>query len=400
VAQDAIIKEEDCKTKEGIIISRETSSGMEVSIAKLVKGRFLSEDIKDKKGATLFKKDHYITREDAKKIESAEVENVTVRSPLTCKTLEGVCARCYGADLGKDTIIDLGEAIGTVAAQAIGEPGTQLTMRTFHAGGTASVGGDITLGLPRVEEIFENRTPKSAGVISRIDGIVSEIKNDGKERTLIISPSGSEKSKSKSNLEYPVNFNRVLLVKAGDVVKCGQILTDGSLDLDELFKFGGKEATQNYIISEITKIYELQGEPVSRKHIEVIIRQMFSRRKVKYSGDTSFSVTDVVPQSEVEKENALMKERPRPAVPVAGNAPIHVVILESAACPFSPLTSAVIGVVMPVAPAVEAERIRRRGREQERARDEQNGSHCSSGQGWSGGIHSGVEAGKELEIRR
>ncbi|MEK7062555.1 MAG: DNA-directed RNA polymerase subunit beta', partial [Patescibacteria group bacterium] len=148
VAQDAIIKEEDCKQKDGIEITRETSSGMEVSLGKLVKGRFLSHDLKDKEGNLLYKRDHFVTREDAKKIEQAQVASVWVRSPLTCKTLDGVCIHCYGADLGKDSIIDIGEAIGTVAAQAIGEPGTQLTMRTFHAGGTASVGGDITQGLP------------------------------------------------------------------------------------------------------------------------------------------------------------------------------------------------------------------------------------------------------------
>ena len=309
VAQDAIIKEEDCKQKDGIEITRETSSGMEVSLGKLVKGRFLSHDLKDKDDNLLYKRDHFVTREDAKKIEQAQVASVWVRSPLTCKTLDGVCIHCYGADLGKDSIIDIGEAIGTVAAQAIGEPGTQLTMRTFHAGGTASVGGDITQGLPRVEEIFENRTPKNAGIISHIDGIVSEIKNDGKGKVIVISGKGGEKTKLKSNLEYQVNFNRVIFVKIGDEVKKGQVLTDGSLDLDELFKYGGKEATQNYIIDEITKIYELQGEPVSRKHIEVIIRQMFSRKKIKSPGDTEFSTGDIVPQSEVEKVNALMADK-------------------------------------------------------------------------------------------
>jgi DNA-directed RNA polymerase subunit beta' len=309
VSQDTVIKEIDCKTKEGIILSRETSSGLEVSIAKLVKGRFLSEDLKDKDGTVLFKRDYFVTREDAKKIEQSNVEAVSVRSPLTCKTLDGVCVHCYGSDLGRDSIIDIGEAVGTVAAQAIGEPGTQLTMRTFHAGGTASVGGDITQGLPRVEEIFEDRVPKNAGIISHIDGIVSEIKVDGKGKMIVISGSGSEKTKSKSNLEYPVNFNRVILVKQSDEVNRGQVLTDGSLDLDELFKYAGREATQNYIIAEITKIYELQGEPVSRKHIEVIIRQMFSRKKIKSPGDTEFSTGDIVPLSEVEKANAIMKEK-------------------------------------------------------------------------------------------
>jgi DNA-directed RNA polymerase subunit beta' len=225
--------------------------------------------------------------------------------------LDGICIHCYGADLGKNKVIEIGEAVGTVAAQAIGEPGTQLTMRTFHAGGTASVGGDITTGLPRVEEIFENRSPKNPALISRVDGVVSEIKVDGKDKTVIILPEDGEKSKVKANIEYFVNYHRVVLVKVGDKVKKGDLLTDGSADLEELFKYAGKEKTQNYIIHEITKIYELQGEPVSRKHIEVIIKQMFSRRKIKNPGETRFSQGDIVSQSDFISENEIAKKESR-----------------------------------------------------------------------------------------
>ena len=308
VAQDCLVIEEDCGSKEGVVLSKITSSGIEVSIAKIAKGRFLAEDIKDKDGNVLFKRNHFISRDDAVKIEAAGISDLLVRSPLTCKTLDGICIHCYGADLGKNKIIELGEAVGTVAAQAIGEPGTQLTMRTFHAGGTASVGGDITQGLPRVEEVFENRLPKNPALVCKVDGVVSEIKVEGKDKIIIILPEEGEKSKVKANIEYPVNYHRVVLVQVGDKVSKGDMLTDGSVDLDELFKYAGKEKTQNYIIHEITKIYELQGEPVSRKHIEVIIKQMFSRRKIKHPGETKFSQGDIVSHADFLLENELVKK--------------------------------------------------------------------------------------------
>lgn len=308
VAQDSLITEEDCGVKEGVILSKTTSSGIEVSIAKIAKGRFLAEEVKDKEGNVLFKKNHFLTRDDAAKLELSGIESISVRSPLTCKTLDGVCIHCYGADLGKNKIIELGEAVGTVAAQAIGEPGTQLTMRTFHAGGTASVGGDITSGLPRVEEVFENRAPKNPAMVAKVGGVVSEIKIEGKDKIIILLPDELEKSKTKTNTEYLVNYHRVVLVKVGDKINKGDLMTDGSVDLDELFKYAGKEKTQNYIIQEITKIYELQGEPVSRKHIEVIIKQMFSRKKIKTPGETKFSQGDIVPQSDFLIENERAKE--------------------------------------------------------------------------------------------
>ena len=303
VSQDTLIIEADCGTKEGVTLSNQTSSGMEISIAKVSKGRFLSEDLEDKEGNVVFKRNHFITRDDAMKIESLGIEKLEVRSPMTCKSLDGICVHCYGGDLGKGKVVELGEAVGTVAAQAIGEPGTQLTMRTFHAGGAAQAGGDITMGLPRVEEVFEDRSPKNPAIISHVDGIVSEIKIDGKEKTIILLPDNGDKSKSKTNTEYNINYNRIITVEVGQKINKGDIMTDGSVDLDELFKYAGSEKTQNYIIHEITKIYELQGEPVSRKHIEVIIRQMFSRRKIKDPGETIFSQGDIVSQSYLITEN-------------------------------------------------------------------------------------------------
>jgi len=306
VAQDSIISEEDCGTKDGIKIFKKTGNEMETPLSRNIRWRFLAEDVVLQNGKDIFKKGAFLSKKDAILIENDGVKEIVVRSPLSCKSIKGVCALCYGADLGNGRPIEIGEAIGTVAAQAIGEPGTQLTMRTFHTGGTASIGGDITTGLPRVEEVFEKRKPKNAAVISRVDGIISEIKEEKGERYIIISPEGVKKSK-KGDSEYAVSFHRSILVKAGQEVKKGQILTDGSADIGELFKYAGKEKTENYIIREISRLYELQGEAVSRKHIEVIVRQMFSRRKIKDSGDTVFSPGDVVEESELQKENLKIK---------------------------------------------------------------------------------------------
>jgi DNA-directed RNA polymerase subunit beta' len=202
--------------------------------------------------------------------------------------------------------VNMGEAVGTVAAQAIGEPGTQLTMRTFHAGGAASVGGDITNGLPRVEEIFERRMPRNPATVATVSGEVVEIKDEGAVKTIIVAPDLEHKAKTKKGsevMEYEMSPRRVALVKAGDKIEKGQMLTDGSADLSELFKNAGKEATQNYIISEVVKIYELQGASVSTKHLETIVRQMFSRVKVVNPGATEYSPGDVVSQADFVSTN-------------------------------------------------------------------------------------------------
>lgn len=301
VAQDIIINEKDCGTKKAITVSRDSAdSGIEVPISKKIKGRVLASDVKEG-SKVLFKKGHLVSKGDAMEIENSKAESVDVYSPLTCESKRGVCAKCYGSDLGNDQLVDLGEAVGTVAAQAIGEPGTQLTMRTFHAGGTAIVGGDITQGLPRVEEVFERRKPKSPAVIAKIDGIISEIRDEKKEKILVISPKAGTKSKKLQ--EYKISQIRTLLVKEGDEVKAGQLMTDGSADISELYKYGGREKAENYVIGQINRIYELQGEPVSRKHIEIIVRQMFSRIKIADAGDSMFAIGDVVSRSDFETEN-------------------------------------------------------------------------------------------------
>ncbi|MFH1473102.1 MAG: DNA-directed RNA polymerase subunit beta' [bacterium] len=308
VAQDEIITEEDCGSKEGTLIYKKTASGIEMPLSKTVKGRFLASDIVDEKGEIVFKRGHLITKVDADKLDSAHVEEVLVRSPLACKSITGLCVKCYGTDLGNNRAIELGEAVGTVAAQAIGEPGTQLTMRTFHAGGVVATGGDIVAGLPRVEEIFERRKPKNPATISHIDGQISEIKVLGHDRLIIVTPELGETKSKKLDNEYVVVPQRMILVKVGQDVKKGEILTDGSADLEELFRYGGREKTENYIIYEVSKLYELQGAAVSHKHIELIVRQMFSRRKIKQAGEAIFTRGDVVEVADFVKENMRVKE--------------------------------------------------------------------------------------------
>lgn len=301
VAQDVVITEEDCGTKESKLVKKENVSGIEIPLSKNIRGRILAEDLKDKNGNVVYKKGFLVTKEEAYKIEEAGFTEVFVRSPLTCRTAHGICQKCYGLDLGRNNLVKLGEAVGIIAAQAIGEPGTQLTLRTFHAGGVA--GTDITTGLPRVEEIFERRIPKNPAIVSETDGEVFEIKDkDGKEK--IIKVLSDSKGNGKSNeIEYIAPFRRIPIVKVGDKVKKGDLLTDGSADIAEIFKFGGKEQVEEYIIREINKVYELQSASISRKHIEIIIRQMFSRRKIKDAGETNFSSGDIVENTAFIEEN-------------------------------------------------------------------------------------------------
>jgi DNA-directed RNA polymerase subunit beta' len=283
-------------------INRVSVSGIQTNYAEALRGRVLAEEVKDQDGIVLFKKNHYLSILDAEALDSAKsVTTVVSRSPMSCETRYGVCQTCYGMDLTTQEVVDLGEAVGTVAAQAIGEPGTQLTMRTFHAGGVASVGGDITSGLPRVEEVFEKRSPKNPAVVSKSDGIVVEIKEEGREKVIVVAPQAGQGKKDGSAYEYLAPYPRVQAVKEGDTVVRGQILTDGSADLDELFDYAGRALTQEYIITEASKIYEMQGAPVSRKHLEVVVKQMFSRVKITESGDTDYSVGDVVEDWEFAK---------------------------------------------------------------------------------------------------
>jgi len=307
VAHDVVVLEDDCGTHAGVVIVRPGKENIGGSFAERISGRVLAEE------AGTFKRNHLVTRDDSKAVEDdASIKEVTVRSPMTCKVARGVCQKCYGLDMTTGEMVDVGEAVGVIAAQAIGEPGTQLTMRTFHTGGVASAGGDITMGLPRVEEIFETRAPKLPATIARVSGVISDIVKDGDEMVITIVPETASTAKTakgvKKETEYRVSPFRTIVVKVGASVQKGDFLTNGSADLDELFAFAGKEASQEYIIGEITRIYELQGVSTARKHLEIIVKQMFSRVSVTTVGDTGVSAGDIVADFEFERINKVAKE--------------------------------------------------------------------------------------------
>ena len=315
VAQDVIVSEEDCKESSGLKVSRRELDDYGKGLASRVFGRVLAREAKDKDGKTLFKKGHLLSFDDADLIERSEIEEVFVRSPLFCKVRRGVCQKCYGFDLGTNELVRQGEAVGIVAAQAIGEPGTQLTMRTFHAGGVAG-GGDITMGLPRVEELFEMRALSNPGIISAENGAVLEIVEDGREKVIRILIDDKSKSKSKKKeevKEYRLPFRRSVAVSKGQEVKRGDRLSDGPLDIKELFALAGQEEAQRYIISEVSQVYSSQGTSINLKHLELIARQMFSRMRITDSGDTNFATGEVVESGEVAEGNDALSEDQNPA---------------------------------------------------------------------------------------
>ncbi len=309
VAQDVVVTSEDCGTKKHQIVREENFDGIVKSLADNLMGRTLAETVKDADGKTLFKKGHVVTAEDAKKIEDAGVKEVAVRTPLTCENIHGVCQACYGLDLARNEVVRVGEAVGTIASQSIGEPGTQLTLRTFHAGGVTGL--DITTGLPRIEEIFENRSNiKSPAVINHYDGVVSDIKKrDGVRIIEILLDKEITKGNTISKtMTYELDPRRSPIVKKGDKVEKGQLLTDGSAVITELFNIAGQERAQEYVVNEVLKVYELNSAPVNKKHIEIIARLMFSRRKITEIGDSKFSTGDVVEHYELVKENERLRE--------------------------------------------------------------------------------------------
>jgi DNA-directed RNA polymerase subunit beta' len=305
VSQDITIYEEDCGTVNGKIVRKRVISGLEIPISKGLTGRIIHEDIfVPGTKEVLFAKGSLLSKADSLVVEKAGVETVLVRSPLTCECHYGVCQQCYGLDLGRNHLVKLGEAVGIVAGQAIGEPGTQLTLRTFHQGGV--VGVDITQGLPRVEEIFERRSPEHPAIVSKTTGEVIEVKGEGREK--IVTVLSDTKNDGKGNTEeYTINYPRVPIVKPGDKLIAGQVMTDGSASIDEIFYYGGKDMAQEYIIHEISKVYEVQGASISPKHCEIIIRQMFSRVRITDSGETSLTPGDITERTELIEENIKAK---------------------------------------------------------------------------------------------
>lgn len=278
VAQEVIVREVDCGTKNGIEVY-EIRDGNEVfeTLKERLIGRFVCEDVKDPKtGEVLVSTEKMISIADAEKIVNAGVERVKIRSVLTCEAELGVCSKCYGVNLARNDVVAIGEAVGTIAAQSIGEPGTQLTMRTFHTGGIAS-SEDITQGLPRVEELFECRRPKYSSIISEVSGKVrmEEIKHV--RHIFVLESSGEEK-------EYPIPFGFRIKVREGQEIMAGDPLTEGPINPYDVLAVKGEEAVQNYLIFEVQKTYRLQGVDINDKHIEVIIRQMMRKVRVLNPG--------------------------------------------------------------------------------------------------------------------
>ena len=305
VAHEVIITEDDCRTIKGLELSRKEADDMGQNFTFKIVGRVALDDVKDKNRKTIVKAGEIIDWEKAEEIVNAEVETVNVRSVLECNAIRGVCQKCYGWDMGTNDMAKLGEAVGTVAAQAIGEPGTQLTMRTFHTGGVAG-GADITFGLPRVQEIFEARTPSGMAEISQVDGKVTEITPDG---IVKIKPEGPDSKKDKNEtVEYRIPPKAGLLVEVGKQVKKGDPICEGSLDLKELFKITGVSETQKYIVSQIQKIYVSQGAQMHDKHIEVIVKQMFSRVKIKDMGDSQFTPGEVIDRTKFLETNVALRK--------------------------------------------------------------------------------------------
>lgn len=302
VAQDVIISETDCKPKRGFEITNADSEEINKTLGQRTFSRVLFEDLIDADGNIILKKGETVDHEKAKLVDEKKCARVVVRSPITCRSLKGVCQQCYGYDLGNNISIALGEAVGVVAAQAIGEPGTQLTMRTFHVGGVAG-GGDITTGLPRVEEIFEVRSPKGRAVLSDVDGEITEVNEAGREKIIKIDIEPDPRKKTPPSKEFRVSTSAGVLAEIGKTVKKGDMLSDGHADLRELFKLTGQETVERYLIKEVQKIYSLQGAPIHDKHVEIIARQMFSRVRVKDQGDTSFSAGEVVEKQEFRRTN-------------------------------------------------------------------------------------------------
>ncbi len=326
-AQDSIITTHNCGTNRGVSISRVSASGVQIDFAAALHGRTLASDVVTKDGTIIFKKGKYITKEYSTDIANSDVDTIMIRSPLSCESHYGICQVCYGMDLTTLETVELGEAVGTIAAQAIGEPGTQLTLRTFHAGGAASVGGDIMQGLPRVEEVFEKRSPKNSAVISKTDGLITSIEDNKGNKVILITPQEGQLKKNTSSIAYAVSYPRQPIVKVGKSVKKGQFLTDGSANLDELFEYAGREEVQEYMIAETSKIYEMQGASVSRKHLEVIMRQMFSRVRLTDSGDSDYAVGDII--EDWEFANAVAKTKEKNVLPPKSK-PIMLGIKESA----------------------------------------------------------------------
>ncbi|MDR2908833.1 MAG: DNA-directed RNA polymerase subunit beta' [Oscillospiraceae bacterium] len=304
VSQEVIIREEDCGTSEGVTVLEIMDSGRVIEeFTERLQGRFAVEDVVDPKtGEIIVTKDRMMTEQDAQRVADAGYTTLKIRSILNCRSENGVCSHCYGANLANGQPIAIGEAVGVIAAQSIGEPGTQLTMRTFHTGGIASA-SDITQGLPRVEELFEARKPKNAAIIAHIGGVISQEKDPKGNDFVVVT-----NNETGERFEKQVVYGSTLKVSEGDVVVKGQQLTDGSVEPAEYLQVNGELAVQDYLIQEVQRVYRTQGVDINDKHIEVIVRQMMRKVRVEDQGDTTLISGGVVSKLELAEANAHIGE--------------------------------------------------------------------------------------------
>jgi len=311
VAQDVIIREENCDTDRGITVS-DIADGKEIiePLVNRIVGRYALADIKDpnKSSEVLVKRGQEIDEEIAARIIAAGIKEVGIRSVLTCDARVGVCAICYGRNLATSDIVDIGEAVGIIAAQSIGEPGTQLTLRTFHTGGVATE--DIITGLPRVEEIFEARKPKGQAIIAEHAGTIKLGEEKGRRVVYIVDQNADEH-------EYDAPYGTHLLVHEGDKVQPGDQLNEGSLNPHDILRVKGETALQNYLVEEVQKVYRSQGVDINDKHIEVIVRSMLRKKKVTDPGGTRMLPGQMLENERFLEENAKATADEREAATVS-----------------------------------------------------------------------------------
>ena len=307
VSQEVIIREEDCHATEGILVSEISEGNATIeSFSERLIGRYALHDVKDPKtGELIVSKDKMMDMFDAEKIKAAGITELEIRSVMTCRAHVGVCARCYGSNMSNGQCVKVGESVGIIAAQSIGEPGTQLTMRTFHTGGIASA-EDITQGLPRVEELFESRRPKAMAIMSEIAGTVHI---DDTKKSRHVEVTGVDDNGAPVTKSYLIPFGHRLKVMEGDVLVKGALLTEGHAYPQDILAVKGRIATQNYLISEVQKVYRLQGVEINDKHIEVIVRQMMRKVRIDDAGSSEFIMGSVVNRRDVMIENEKIQER-------------------------------------------------------------------------------------------
>ncbi len=303
VSQDVIVREDDCmagsKKPRGMVVKAIVGPNGEIieGLEDRIQGRFVAEDVKDKNGNVIVPQNGFVTDALAKEVVNAGIEQVSIRSVFSCNSRFGVCAKCYGKNMATNTPVQPGEAVGVIAAQSIGEPGTQLTMRTFHTGGIAAT-GDITQGLPRVEELFEARKPKGCATLCEVSGVVTVDDNDNLKHIIIRDAVSGETKK-----EYTLPFNAELHVKSGDKVEPGTVLNTGSVYPQDILRVAGVRGVQDYILEQVQSVYRSQGVDINDKHVEIIVRQMLRKVKIESAGSTNLLPGETVDMFTVEEEN-------------------------------------------------------------------------------------------------